>query len=242
MKLYRQFKEAGATYQAYIIAGVLGLLGLVITSKSLLIPSCYGSAAFAASLAGFAFGFVAWSLPWLRLVWDHSIGRTAILILNVLVLLLSTALSRNLVASAIGLPPQDFDLSVGFVALSMYPVAWCFVVAIPIGLLAIAFQLAAFFQSLLRGALNRNAIRHFGHFLGAFALLMAIAFVADGYSTLQQRAYPAVRWIAFFADYQTAPAYPGIHTDERIRLHENGVISFLVIENGELSIRTRKYE
>jgi len=242
MKLYRHFKEAGATYQAYIIASFLGLLGLIVTSKSLAIHSGYGFAAFGASLAGFAFGFIAWSLPWLRSMWHHTIGRTVILILNVLVLLLSTAPSRNIVASAIGLPPQDFELSVGFVALAMYSVAWCFVVAIPIGMLAIAFQLAAFFQSLLRGSLNRTAARNFGHFLGAFALLMAIALVADGYSTLQQRAYPAVRWIAFFSDYQAAPAYPGVHADERIRLHENGVISFPVIENEVLSIRTRKYE
>lgn len=242
MKLYRQFKEASSASQAYIGAAFLGLVGFIVTSKSLAIPDGYGFAMFGASLAGFAFGFVSWSLPWLRIFWHHAIGRAILLGLNVLVLLLSTALARNVVAAAIGLPPQDFELSVGFVALVMYPLGWCLVFAIPVALLVLAFQLAAFLQGMLGGLRNRTAASLSGHCLGTFALLMAMAIVAEGYSTVQKHIHPAVRWIAFFSDYQIAPAYPGIHVGERVRLHENGVISFPVIENGMLAIRTRKYD
>jgi hypothetical protein len=241
MKLYWQFKKASSTYQAYIVATFLGMLGLIATSKFLAIPDGYRFAVLGASLAGFAFGFVSWSLPWLRIFWHHAIGRVILLALNVLVLLLSTALARNIVAAAIGLPPQDFEMSVGFIALAMYPLGWCLVVAVPVAFLVLAFQLAAFLQGMLGGLRNRTAASLSGHCLGTFALLMAMAMVAEGYSTVQKHIYPAVRWIAFFSDYQIAPAYPGVHVGERIRLHENGVISFPVIENGMLSIRTRKY-
>jgi hypothetical protein len=71
---------------------------------------------------------------------------------------------------------------------------------------------------------------------------MAMFIVAAGYATAQKHIYPAVRWIAFFSDYQIAPGYPGVHVGERVRLHENGVISFPVIEDGMLSIRTRRYD
>ncbi|SEM09986.1 hypothetical protein SAMN05518845_11662 [Variovorax sp. YR750] len=242
MELHKQFKQASTSSQAYFIAGLAGVLGLVLSSGAFSMERGYDTAAYLLSMACFAFGFVVWSMPWLRRAWDHWFGRSVILVLHVFVLLLSAVLSRNIVAEAIGLPPQDFDLSVGFVALAMYPLAWCFVIMIPLGLLAVLFQLGAFVMSTWRRSPDWDVLRQVGHCVGAFAVLGGIAFISDGYSTLQKHAHPAIRWIAFFSDYQTAASYPGMSPNERIRLHENGVISFPIIENGVLRIRTRKYE
>lgn len=50
-------------------------------------------------------------------IWEHQIGKIATLIFQAVALLTATIFSRNLVADAIGLPPQDFDLTVAFFAL-----------------------------------------------------------------------------------------------------------------------------
>jgi hypothetical protein len=61
-------------------------------------------------------GFMIWILPWLQKIWHSSFGKLAITFLNGSVLLADVIYARLLVADALGLPPQDFDMTVAVCA------------------------------------------------------------------------------------------------------------------------------
>ena len=195
---------------------------------------------FLASLA-FAIGFSIWCWPTARKVWRHPIGKALTVILHLFVLLFAAILARNVVASALGLPPQDFDVSVSFIALLFYIPAWSIVVSIIVAV--VAFFLS--FIGLLIGMFNRpfkETAKLFGHAAGALAICIYSSSVFDFASDNQNFLYPLVRWVAFLGDFQNAEAYPGVSATERIRFHENGVISIATVEDNTVVIQVRKYD
>ena len=56
-------------------------------------------------------------------------------------------------------------------------------------------------------------------------------YVWDSFSVATRTLAPAVRVVAYFADYQKASTYPGVEGIKRLRIHENGVVSYAE-ENG----------
>jgi hypothetical protein len=154
---------------------------------------------------------------------------------------LAAILARNVVASALGLPPQDFEVSVSFVALLFYIPAWAMVVSIVVGISAFFLYIAA----LLVGIFNRpfrETAKLFGHAAGAFAICIYTSAVFDFANKNEESLHPLVRWVALFGDFQSTASYPRVGASERIRLHENGVISVATIEDNTVVIRVRKYE
>lgn len=193
-----------------------------------------------ASLA-FAIGFSIWCWPTVKEVWRHPVGRALIVILHLFVLLFAAILSRNVVASALGLPPQDFDVSVSFIALVFYIPAWSIVVSILVGIFAFFLYVIA----LLIGVFNRpfkETAKLFGHAAGALAICIYSYAVFDFANKNEKSLHPLVKWVALFGDFQSAGVYPGVGAMERIRLHENGVISVATVEENTVVIRVRKYE
>ena len=79
----------------------------------------------------------------------------------------------------------------------------------------------------------------FAHAMGAFAISYYAITTFDFSSTNAKTLHPLVKWVAYVGDFQPSLAYPGIQANERVRLHENGVISSAVIENGEVVIYVR---
>jgi hypothetical protein len=75
-------------------------------------------------------GFLLWIFPWLQKIWHTSFGKLAITFLNGSVLLVDIIFARLLVADALGLPPQDFDLTVAVCAWIFYIPVWLIVVVI----------------------------------------------------------------------------------------------------------------
>lgn len=193
-----------------------------------------------ASLA-FAIGFLVWSWPMVRKSWAHPAGRILIVILNLIVLIFAAILARNVVASALGLPPQDFDISVSFMALLFYVPAWSIVLSIVLGISSIFL----YFIGLMAGTIDhtgKKTIKLLGHSMGAFAICF---FSYSGFDLINRNEtylYSVVKWVAFFGDFQNANKYPNIAASERVRLHENGVISSATVENNEVVIRVRKEE
>jgi len=227
-------------YQAHLV----GLVFIAIFILMVLIfPSFKGThqgLLFFATLA-FAVGFSIWCWPTVKKVWKHPVGSVLIVIPHLFVLLFSAILARNVVASALGLPPQDFDVSVSFIALLFYIPAWAMVVSIFVGIFAFFLYIIA----LMKGALNRpfkETAKLFGHAAGAFAICIYASAVLGFANNNEKSLHPLVRWVALFGDFQGAGNYPGVGVAERIRLHENGVISVAAIENNTVVIRTRKYE
>lgn len=195
---------------------------------------------FCASLA-FTSGFVVWFWPAFSNVWGCHFGKLLVLTLHVFVLLFAAVLSRNVVASALGLPPQDFDITVSLVAIAFYVPAWSLVVSILGG--AIAFILYAY--GLLIGLLRRpfgESAKLFGHSAGALAICFYSGAVFDFSSKHEKSLHPLVKWVALFSDFQNAKLYPGVAANERVRLHENGVVSSASVENNTVVIHVRKYE
>jgi hypothetical protein len=225
-------------------AHLAGLFFIVICMlAALAFPTLKGThqgLLFLASLA-FAIGFSVWCWPTVKKVWEHPAGRTLIVILHLVVLLFAAILARNVVASALGLPPQDFDVSVSFIALVFYIPAWAMVVSVLVGI----FAFFLYFIGLLIGAFNRpfkETAKLFGHAAGALAICIYSSSAFDFANKNEKSLHPLVRWVALFGDFQSAEAYPGVGTTDRIRLHENGVVSVATVENNTVVIRVRKYE
>jgi hypothetical protein len=194
---------------------------------------------FIASLA-FAIGFLIWGWPTVKKVWLHPVGRTLIVILHLFVLLFAAILARSVVASALGLPPQDFDVSVSFITLLFYIPAWSIVVSIVLGISSFFL----YFIGLLIGAFNRpfkETAKLFGYAAGALAICIYSSSVFEFANNNEKSLHPLVRWVALFGDFQSSKDYPGVGANERIRLHENGVISVATVENNTVVVRVRKY-
>jgi hypothetical protein len=76
-------------------------------------------------LSGFAAlrtGFVVWIWPWIQKVYHHPVG--IVTVLHGVVLWLSVVFARKLVAEALRLPPQDFELTVAACVLIFYIPIW----------------------------------------------------------------------------------------------------------------------
>ncbi len=190
---------------------------------------------------GFAIGFSIWSLPYARKVWAHPLGKAFVTTIHVFVLLLATAFARFVVGASLRLPPQDFDLTVGFITLVFYIPAWSIVVSVLLGAIAILFELIGMLSMAITKSSSGMA-KCFAHMAGAFAICYFSVSVYQFAMENEKSLHPMVKWIAFFGDFQPAPLYPGIQEGERVRLHENGVISVADIKNGTIEIGVRRYE
>ena len=110
----------------YVLAVMIMLVGFVfflIHGKPT--KSVYGSLLLAYGVSSIGFGI--WLWPWLQRVWRGSFGRLALALLHGGILLLSIIPARLLVAEALGLPPQDFDVTVAFCVLLFYLPLWLIV-------------------------------------------------------------------------------------------------------------------
>ncbi|MCC2954775.1 hypothetical protein LK542_03995 [Massilia sp. IC2-477] len=185
--------------------------------------------------AGFAAGFALWLQPVVLGFLQRRPGKLALAVIHAFLLLVSLAIARHVVAAATGLPPQDFDLTVGFVALACYLPAMALAATVATGIAALVFQLLFFARSLLRKPLRAVAMAA-GHMTGALALVSLASQLLQEAERQHHHLYPTVRWIAYYSDYQAMPRYPGIAPGARVRLHENGVVSTATRQGGSVSI------
>lgn len=193
------------------------------------------------------FGFVLWCLPWitrLKTAWERPWARVPIILMHLVALLIATVLSRNLVAASLGLPPQTFDLTVGFLIILLYIPAWLIMaagLAVIIGFslisIGIAYSLIVSFQHKFV-----SFVRVFGwgvthwqkrdssmmHGVGAF---LSSLFLVAGYAYLDENypvwlSYP-VRLLAVKSDFYPVKDYPGFNAGEYIHPLENGMTAFV---------------
>jgi hypothetical protein len=201
-------------------------------------------------LFGFAAGFLIWCGPYIARVWAHPVGKAIVTVAHILVLVLATVFARSVVAASLLLPPQDFDLTVWFITIVSYIPAWSIAVSVLTGVVGTLLFIATYFLSLstflLRmagiGARSFRDEKYFAQAVGAIAVCIFSIGIYDFATKNEQSLHQLVKWVAFFSDFQPAPLYPGIAEGERIRLHENGVISIAEIQNDEIQIRVRRYE
>lgn len=238
--LAASIRSLNLEYQVHLLAvGILlSSLGLVWIS-----PGSKGAQQTLMFLSsfGFAVGFSVWCAPFVAKVWAHPIGKALIAVFHLLVLLLATAFARFVVASSLGLPPQDFDMTIGVISIIAYIPAWSIVISIVLGVGAIILELVSFGAMFGSRSLGTVAT-FFARMFGALAICFISSSFYDFAMKNEKSLHPLVKWVAFFCDFQPAPRYPGVAEGERIRLHENGVISVAQVQNGEIILLVRKYE
>ncbi len=206
-------------------------------------PSLYATSrlAMALSLCGFAAGFTVWCFPVVSKIWRHAVGKVLILVVHLFVLLLATALARIIVTSAIGLPPQDLDLTVAFITFASYLPVWSFLVSIIAAIVTITQFVTGFISMVLNRPLLK-VMKVFARGFGALGLITIFA-TLNQFAILNEKAlHSIIKRVAYWSDFHNAYRYPGIAESERIRLHENGVISVAHEENGEIQVLIRKFE
>jgi hypothetical protein len=248
---------------AFIIAG-LGLVSLPIYGKPT--KFLYGSFLLVYGVSGIGFGI--WLWPWLQRIWDWKIGKLAITLLHGGILLLSIIPARLLVAEALGLPPQDFDVTVAFCVLLFYPPLWLIVFEVFTLLFAIIRFIAAALCSFttyfpinvlvlliaklfpagsgprlfLERDIGKFVWRGFVHIIGVMGIVFGITLFWQWYSPATRSLKPIVRAVAYFADFQQVSLYPGVDVNRRLRLHENGVVSYAEERGWDIVISVEKVQ
>jgi hypothetical protein len=77
------------------------------------------------------------------------------------------------------------------------------------------------------------------HAFGALAVAVLLVWPFEAASKyLHDKEF--VRLVAYAADFHEAASYPGVLPKERVRLHENGIVSSAVIVSGKVIITTEK--
>ncbi|WP_163028964.1 hypothetical protein [Pseudomonas viridiflava] len=201
---------------------------------------------------GFITGFLLGCLPtiiWMASVWEKPYGKTPVILLHLMVLLISTVLARWAVAEALGLPPQSFDMSVSFLALAFYIPAWMLVIALilvfvgtvtfaAIALLSVAMTPVLHLVRPIASAYRGGAIEQLNGKLQAAsnhlllnlfrvvgAIVTGLSLMA-GYAAFSHVVQPyfgsSIRWLAVVTDFQSASQYPGVNAGERIHPLDNG--------------------
>ncbi|QKG67115.1 hypothetical protein HP062_16875 [Pseudomonas sp. B14-6] len=241
--LKRKYNATPVPYRFYIFSMAVFISGVLL---SLVFGNIVVDAATTVSSAAIIGGFVTWCLPavhWMRAMWEKPFGKTPVVLLHVLVLIVATVLSRFVVAEALGLPPQTFDMTVGFLALVFYIPAWMVVAAIiltiiglimfsasmALMLIELLFQYVATYLKIVGCNLSARKNKNLTIF-HSFGAIIAGIFLLSSYTFLTQKYQPwihsSVRFIAVLSDFQPAINYPGVLPGERVHPLENGFIAF----------------
>jgi hypothetical protein len=215
----------------------------------------------------FGLGFFAWVSPWIKEKWQTTLGKFLITALHVMILFLAIIPSRFFVAEVIGLPPQDFEVTVSVVALELYPALWALLVAFALigvfmsfllfGMLcAIIIQLIGFLNMLVKPSRARLFIQvgttkfiflkfiflSLAHAFGAAIISIAAASAWDWNAKFLMKNPEIIKWVAYVSDFQLAAKYPGIDSNKRLRLHENGVVSYAEKDGWGIKVTVGKVE
>lgn len=243
-RLWQKYSAASGAARWYIGAVFVFAIGLVVPWGR---ESGTNIAAFMIVV-----GFVLWCVPWahrMREAWDRPIARVPIVLLHILALLVATVLGRHLVAITLGLPPQTFDLTVGFLAILLYIPAWLIIASVIIPVLGVILVVSGVIWS---GAvsLQHQAIYMVSAFGGRIApwqakdmlmlhgvgAIFSGVFLLAGYAYLDARYSDwlgqAVKVIAVKSDFYPARNYLGVAEDEYIHPLENGQTAFVRLTPG----------
>lgn len=178
------------------------------------------------ALNGFVVGFLSWAWPLVKARWNTERATVAKALFHVFAILLATGIARGHVSKAMGLPAQDFDLTVHFVTLLMYLPA-CALILGPMLIIAhfVSMPIMFFVGNEARpSARKMTVIAHLAGLLGLGVCLTEFSRLSDENTP---RLTSVIQAVAVWADYQPTTRYhPDVPAGLRIRLHENGVVSW----------------
>jgi hypothetical protein len=264
LKLIDSVRTGSPMQRLYALAFTCGVMGIIISA--LLSQSLWAEGLLVLAGILFGLGFCFRITPILKRIWSSSVGKWAIGGLNVAVWFLAHVPARLAVAKALGLPPQDFDVTVSIWTVATYPAVWIafvsfltLVICTALMLTFLVLHLSSFplitesidfLSHLLPSSIGNRlttekrrevSTRYLAHVAGSAMLGIASAVLLQATSSIHEHCLSAIPWIAYVADYQETPAYPGIQKNQRVRLHENGVVSYAVREGGAVRIHVRAF-
>ena len=239
------------------IGSALGSLVLAAWFKDFDLFS-YGSIVFTIAAV---MGFCGTTYPSIRKLWGHWLGKWLTRACHVALFFLAIIPAKTLVSSALGLPGQDYDSTVGILMLAVYPALWLLLLAlicIIIGFLQfitwILIQVTKFpvvddIVRFIGRSTTNERLRHlifekrrvngyfsFAQCAGAFITAVLLIYCYDSMGKSIADNDQIIKSIAFYTDYQIADNYPGIKKGFRYRLHENGVVSYAIMNKGKVEI------
>jgi len=260
--IYDQLCNLGRWYGAGFAFCALGTLISLFYNPSAVMPA-FG---LIASIC-FAVGFLVAFFPYAKKIWKAPLGRYLTVLVHGLALLLAIIPGRFLTTAATQLPSQYFDFTVAVCTWIYYPAVLILILAILLlGLilcLAVAEVLLKFTTLPLISQLiettgtsiSINAFRKFSldsyrkslaskfmnHMFGGAIVFGMALFAVSAYFLAMDNLTPAVRWMAYLADFQSSPIYPGIQKDARFRLMDNGVVAYASIKDHAVLITVGDY-
>jgi hypothetical protein len=83
-------------------------------------------------------GFGAWIVPWLRRIWRSAMGKLVLAWLHAIAVVVALIPAQALVAQALELPPQDFEITVALCAVVLFlPIVWIHIFLLPMAVLSL---------------------------------------------------------------------------------------------------------
>ena len=243
-------KAMSLTRCSYAVA----VVGMIVSCVPILVSGTValriGNVALFVSAASFTTGFLMWVVPKMRELWKYPVRRVALVALHATILFVAVPISRHFTALALGLPPQDFDITVAFVALELYPALWVLTLSLGAMILSVGLLLVSAVMALLSSfhwialgraghweqCSHRLGFRACLHAMGATLIAVGAAMLWGWHADLLLSHPDLIRRVAYLTDYQPAANYPGVNASARLRLHENGVVSYAVPNGWNIDI------
>ena len=157
-------------------------------------------------------------------------------------------IAKDLLINAIGLPTRDFTMTILFLKFMFFIPTIAFICVFLVFVCCIITEILYIFFDILKTILNKIAYlfkfkqiinfsidrKIYGRFIGVVLLSMFIYYMVIAIISYGFKFTNAIRLVAFYCDYQTMIRYPNVSKNERVILHENGVISSAKILNGSI--------
>ena len=253
-------------YRFYVIAVALAMFSPI---RIYLAPgtSLAFDTAISASALLFGFGFGIWVKPWIQDKWQTSHGKLLLAGIHAVILFFAIIASRYFVANALGLPPQDFETTVHIFAIALYPALWFFLLSFVFLVVSVGVFLLAFLciistypvlntplllvsrllspkskiRLFIESGRNQFISKALGHFLGAIFSSLAVAGILDMHAQFLGGNSALIRWVAYSVDFHEAKNFPGVDRTKKLRLHENGVVSYAEQDGGDIKITIGRF-
>ncbi|MCL1825997.1 MAG: hypothetical protein FWG26_08710 [Betaproteobacteria bacterium] len=244
--LYLYIKKLPLYARIYRIGFIICIIGIFLTP---LLKLSSDSLWWHFAMTFFVVGFVVFSWKYYKACWKHPIGRVVFLIIHAAIFVIAQGYSNNFVASALGLPPQDYSITVYLFAFLFY-IPVCFytiaiVFMIPLVVFTVIFSIYILVTQVgiivpsnyIRELISKKIMKKLFesniafHFMG-LAIVMGTFADSAGFLLKQQYLlFPVAHLSAYAFDFQNVRNYPCITETQRVRIHENGVISVATMKS-----------
>lgn len=209
--------------RAQLIAA--GVFACALIASRLGVPAVATGLMLLVSGATFAVAFALWAWPQACKIWDSSLGKVLLGVLNLVILWMATAYARDVVASGTGLPVQNLTMTVRFFTLLLYVPAALLCTMIALGVLMVVLEVVAM-------AKEHLFFKYVGLMAGAMVLILVCSWAIDAIVSNTTRMYPLARSVAVLADFEPAHRYPGVGRSERVLFMDGGLIAVASSSSG----------